>query len=593
MREYCQRTVGTVVLSPTRELATQIANEALRLMSHHGDWNVRLFIGGASRQTQLREFRSWRNRRDIVIATPGRLNDLLSEKDVHEAVSKAKMLIFDEADTLLDMGFKDEIRQIVQQLPPKTERQTFMFSATVSRDIRQIAKMYLKPAHTFIDCVPENESNTHVHIPQYVTAVSDASEQIPHILRLLAQDSLLHPDGGKAVIFLPTTKATQMFAMLLNSMRSALPWGVRGTQVFEMHAQKSQSARDRVSQDFRAARGPGYRVLVTSDVSARGVDYPGVTRVIQIGIPANKEMYVHRVGRTGRAGKEGRGDIILLPFERDYATLNLQDIPLKPNFVQDMQAEVEKLAAEFDAQPDVTTPPPSMPMSRPRRRFDGRNDDQQAHSRMPSIQKPVLPRIQAMAETLKDRVLPMLSEFDINEVLASQLGFYTGHTMDIRATKWQIYEGLRQWCSDGLGAAEPPSIGRSMLTKLGITEASRNDRRFDNGRFGGNGRQAQFQHRDRQFGGGNFGRSQYGGNDRYGDRAPRSYGGDRFGDRAPRSFGNSGGDRYGNSGSDRYGDGGSRGFGFDRRSPREFSPRDRPSFRNNSGNSNSDSDLPY
>ena len=577
MAQYAKTSVGAVILSPTRELATQIATEAIRLMHHLKEWDVRLFIGGANKGRQLLDFK--RGRRDIVVATPGRLLDVLSEPVTRDSISKAKFLVFDEADTLLDMGFTDQIRSIVDLLPPKEERQTFMFSATVSREIRQIAKATLRPKHTFIDTVPESEANAHVHIPQYFTVLKSAKDYIPHIFRLLAQDALLHPEGGKAILFFPTTRMTELFAIIIKAMSPSLPCGLRGTKVFEMHAKKTQVARDRTSSNFRNAKGEGYSILVTTDISARGVDYPGVTRVIQAGIPSNKDGYVHRLGRTGRAGKDGRGDLILLPWETDWMHYQLQSMPLKQLSTSDLEHDLEKLATECDDKASQ----------------GGRSTF--SSERSPA---PALPRIQDFPSKLQDGILPDIGPAEVQDVFASQLGFYAGHSQDIRVSKSQILSGLTDWAVGAFGLSEPPSLSPTFLTKIGFGGSSGS--RYGNS-FGGPGRRS-----DSSFGGSDrrsdssFGRpnrrsdsfesGQY-------DRLPQSgrrqsfspdragFGsrGQSYNDRGP-SFGARGSFRSGSDSNDAY------------RPKRDFGGRGResfkPGFRSRGSRSYDDGgDLPF
>ncbi|KAK9895498.1 DEAD-domain-containing protein [Cystobasidium minutum MCA 4210] len=465
MARYTKDTVGTIILSPTRELATQIATEAAKLMTHCKGMDVRLFIGGASKGMQLRDFE--RRRRDIIVATPGRMNDMLSIPMVRDQVAKAKVLVLDEADTLLDMGFKDAIDSIVEHMPPKGERQTFLFSATVSPEIRKIARSTLRKDHKFIDCVPLNETNTHLHIPQYSSVLPSADQQFTHIARLLAHDALLNPQGGKAIIFLPTTKMTELTSMLVKAMRPSLPWGIRGTRIFEMHSKKTQSARDRTSEEFRSQSGPGYSILVTSDVSARGVDYPGVTRVIQVGVPGSKDTYVHRVGRTGRAGKAGRGDIVLLPWEESYIRSTLQDIPLKPIDTEGLQAELETLATELDANPPRMNAAPA-PMARSR--FGGRAPP---GSSVSAMQHPVLPRLQGLERRVTEDIIPEISPLDASEAFGSQLGFYVGRSPELGMSRGEIYEALQEWATTGLGLAQPPQVSQKMQQMLGLGKTNR------------------------------------------------------------------------------------------------------------------------
>ncbi|ELU39993.1 RNA helicase [Rhizoctonia solani AG-1 IA] len=359
VRAFTRTDAGALIISPTRELATQIANEALKLTHHHDGFEVRLFVGGNSKREQMR---GWlRGRRDIVVATPGRLRDLLqSEPSIPEGLKNTPMLILDEADTLLDMGFRDDLEDIISYLPKSPERQTMLYSATVSRAIQQVARSTLDRNHEFINTVQEEESPVHAHIPQYHTVLPRAEDQVPHILRLLAHDQLTNPGKSKSVIFLPTTKMTQMYASLLRELaRDTLPAG-RETQIYEIHSRKDQDSRSRTSDRFRKDTS-GASILVTSDVSARGVDYPGVTRVIQVGIPSSSDQYIHRVGRTGRAGTEGRGDLVLLPWEIGFVTWQLTHVPMKPTTVKQVEAEVLALAAKHDENPSAFYTPPPVP----------------------------------------------------------------------------------------------------------------------------------------------------------------------------------------------------------------------------------------
>jgi ATP-dependent RNA helicase MSS116 len=511
--EYAKRNAGAVIISPTRELATQIANEAVKAMHNLDRFDVSLFVGGANKIKQLREFR--RGRPDIIVATPGRLVDLLqSVPEVANVLGGTKTLILDEADTLLDMGFKDDLDTIVSYLPPKHQRRTFLFSATVSKDIQRIANSAMRPKHAFIDCVPENESNVHEHIPQYHTVVPSASLQIPHIIKLLAQDQLLHPEGGKAIIFLPTTRFTILFSNLLASLRRHLPWGAR-TEVFEIHSKKDQKQRDAASQGFRHTKG-GYQVLVTSDVSARGVDYPGVTRVIQVGIPSTRDIYVHRVGRTGRAGKAGRGDIVLLPWEVGYINQHLHDLPLKDAPIDEFNRELAGLTAHYDANNEV------LPQSEPAP--TARHLHNNKFSRPPGrIQPPVTDRLAGLENDLTRNVLPGLDESAVGETFASLLGYYAAKAPDLRITKAVVLKGLQEWAMEAGGMSREPYVSDQFLQKMGFNSTkNRGKPRVTNYRDSG---EAPWMGRGKTAGRGGYGASRgggsFGGYSGDGGRAPR------------------------------------------------------------------------
>lgn len=474
-RAFVRSDVGVLIISPTRELATQIANEALKLCTWHKEMEVRLFVGGMPRIRQLRDFQ--RGRKDIVVATPGRLKDLLSEPEVREAFNKTDMLILDEADTLLEMGFSKDLQFIINELPK--ERQTLLFSATVSSEIAQIARKSLKPNHELIDCVPKNESNVHLHIPQYYTVLPSAAEQIPHVLRLIAHDQLINPES-KVILFLPTTKATMLWATILREMNSSLP---ERTAVHEIHSKLDQNQRSRASDRFRRDNRPS--VLVTSDVSARGVDYPGVTRVIQIGVPNSGEQYIHRVGRTGRGGRAGgRGDLVLLPFESRFVD-ELRQIPIQPVTTEELKEQL-------------------LPMT-------------------------TAENLAAMTTKLQG-FLPELDPEALEEVFTSQIGYYLGRGDVLHQSGHRILDGLKEWSVEGMGMEAPPHLSANFLAKLGLKEGRGGG--GGGGRFGrGGGGGGGFGRRD-GGGGGGFSNSRGG----YGDRSAGG-GGSGFG----RSSG--GGDR--------------------------------------------------
>ena len=344
--------------------------------------------------------------------------------------------MLDEADTLLDMGFREDIERIMKMMPPTTERQTFMFSATVSKPIQQIARQVLDQNHAFINCVTE-ESPVHAHVDQYHTVLPSPKDQLPHILRLLAHDQLTNPKLSKTVIFFPTTKMTQLFHTLLNEVaRTTLPAGGK-TRFYEIHSKKSQDQRTRASNGFRS-HDLGASVLVTSDVSARGVDYPGVTRVIQVGIPPTAEIYVHRVGRTGRAGTAGRGDTVLLPWETGFVTWEMSSIPLKTLTVDQMKSQVEELAAETDKQTTHGT------------------------------KQPYLTTVKSVEEEVKE-LLTMVDDEAAKETLLSSLGFYLGKTGQLRVQPQVIVDGLKKWSVGALGLPEPPFIPGGLLARLGAS----------------------------------------------------------------------------------------------------------------------------
>ncbi|KAI9137385.1 P-loop containing nucleoside triphosphate hydrolase protein [Paraphysoderma sedebokerense] len=288
------RRTSVLVISPTRELATQIASEGKRLAKFQ-PFQVHCFVGGTEFKANERTLKM--GRADVVVGTPGRLIDLIDRSKKFEwKIRDLQVLILDEADRLLEMGFREDIEYIISKLPK--ERQTFLFSATYPPNVRQLADEVLKPEHEYIQCTPSTNI-TNTAIRQFYT-VSPMNKQ-PALLHSILQNQLLR-SSGKVIVFFPTTKMTQFYAGLLKSA---------GLDVLEIHSGLTQNRRTRISNLFRTSKPKVPRILLTSDVSARGVDYPDVSLVIQMGIASSKDIYVHRLGRTGRGGKEGTGLLML------------------------------------------------------------------------------------------------------------------------------------------------------------------------------------------------------------------------------------------------------------------------------------------
>lgn len=320
------------IVSPTRELASQIALEASRLTKYY-PFKVHCFVGGESKMRQLRQLE--RGRCDIIVGTPGRLNDLLqTEKHFKKLCQTTKVVVLDEADQLVDMGFKEEVRRLLRQLP--RQRQTLLFSATLSDEVKgSIGDFALNKDYKLIDTVGEEDVNTHMHVKQSAL-IASYRDQVP-LLRNLLRDYKA-ANSGKVIVFLPTTKATMFYGQLF---RYLLP----ERDVMDIHSRKSQEQRTRITKRFKSARNG--TILFTSDVSARGVDYPNVSLVVQIGIPSSRNQYIHRLGRTGRAGKDGEGILILAPFEKPFVEKVIGDLPVQnlipPEFDEEYRLETEKL----------------------------------------------------------------------------------------------------------------------------------------------------------------------------------------------------------------------------------------------------------
>ncbi|CAM8978918.1 unnamed protein product [Rhodiola kirilowii] len=277
-RKNSQMGPTVLVLSPTRELATQIQDEAGKF-ARSSRISCTCLYGGAPKGPQLRDLDRGV---DIVVATPGRLNDILEMKRIN--LSQVSYLVLDEADRMLDMGFEPQIRKIVKQIPAR--RQTLMYTATWPKEVRKIAAdLLVNPVQVNIGNIDELVANK--SITQYVEVVPSMEKQ-----RRLEQILRSQEPGSKVIIFCSTKKMCDMLSRNISRQFGAAA----------IHGDKSQADRDYVLNQFRSGRCP---ILVATDVAARGLDVKDIRVVVNYDFPTGVEDYVHRIGRTGRAGATG------------------------------------------------------------------------------------------------------------------------------------------------------------------------------------------------------------------------------------------------------------------------------------------------
>ncbi|KAI5833827.1 DEAD-domain-containing protein [Schizophyllum commune Tattone D] len=341
--------VAALVIAPTRDLALQIEAQACRLLEGSG-YSVRRAVGGTDIKEERRQLLRGG---DILIATPGRLLDHLSSPDVFARFSNVSTLVYDEVDRLLEEGFKRELDAIVELLSKKGDvaRQTLMYSATLDDDVKEVASSHLQPSFEFIKTFGEDEAGTHEHVPQSYHFASFV-DSFPVAISVLQDDVKEHAIPGsekkstsKAIVFLPTTRQVDWATAVLKRIKG-LP------VVYDIHGRMTMQKRNFVADAFRKAESA---ILVSSDVTARGMDFPGVTLVLQVGVPNDADQYIHRLGRTARAGASGRGVIILDPSEQYFLSLpQIRRLPLKqaPSIAADrLQFLTDAVAATFSKIP--------------------------------------------------------------------------------------------------------------------------------------------------------------------------------------------------------------------------------------------------
>lgn len=280
-----------LILTPTRELAAQIGESIATYGADLGLEHAVIF-GGVNEKPQIRALKSGL---DILVATPGRLLDLMNRGYV--SLARLEIFVLDEADRMLDMGFIHDVRKIVAALPKK--RQTLFFSATMPPEIRKLSEQLMRdPVHVSVTPV----SSTADKIAQKVYYVEK-----PNKGKLLI-DLLSRPEMGRTLVFSRTKHGANRIARQVDGA------GIRCSAI---HGNKSQGARTRALEDFRTGE---LSVLVATDIAARGIDIDDVTHVINFDLPNIPETYVHRIGRTARAGAEGVALSFCMQEERPYLT---------------------------------------------------------------------------------------------------------------------------------------------------------------------------------------------------------------------------------------------------------------------------------
>ena len=296
------RTVRTLILAPTRELVNQIADN-LKLFVRKTALRINVVVGGASINKQQLQLERGT---DILVATPGRLLDLISRRAL--SLGQVSYLVLDEADQMLDLGFIHDLRKISKMVPAK--RQTMLFSATLPKAIADLASEYLTNPVTVAVSPPGKAADK---VEQYVHFVSGQN----HKTEILKETISANPDG-RAMVFLRTKHGAEKLMKHLEHV---------GFAAASIHGNKSQGQRERALKGFRDGE---VRVLVATDVAARGIDIPGVTHVYNYDLPEVPDAYVHRIGRTARAGRDGIAIAFCAPDEirllRDIERLMAIDI---------------------------------------------------------------------------------------------------------------------------------------------------------------------------------------------------------------------------------------------------------------------------
>mmetsp|Transcript_12880 Transcript_12880/g.36306 ORF Transcript_12880/g.36306 Transcript_12880/m.36306 type:complete len:627 (+) Transcript_12880:163-2043(+) len=393
-----------LVISPTRELAQQIGTETEKLLSFHKNYlkKVVVCVGGTNKN---KDTKSLSGTTPIVVATPGRLLDHLQTSGLAERMARLGTLIFDEADQLLDMGFRPDIERILRLLQPSRQtRQTLLFSATIPDSVSEIAGIAMRRDYNFVDTVGEDTEQTHMHVQQQLMVTSQAL-QIEALASILERETKSNKDY-KIIVFFTTARLTGFLAELFNSVKSKT-----GYDVLEIHSRKSQKQRERASEEFRKRKNA---IMFSSDVTARGMDYPDVSFVLQVSL-TDRSQYIHRLGRTARAGKDGKGGLLLADYEQHHMVRKeLADMPL-----------------------ESTTIP-----------------------KLDNASAAVTRAIQNVSTTKELRI-------SAEQAYRAWLGYYNGHLKKVKWDKKTLVQQANMWGVE-VGLTEQPSLQKRTIGKMGL-----------------------------------------------------------------------------------------------------------------------------
>jgi ATP-dependent RNA helicase MSS116 len=396
--------VAILILSPTRELALQIAKECDAVTAQlKPRLECHTAYGGTAKDSALKRFLNADPK--VVVATPGRLNDYLSDDFVRDKFSDMRTLVLDEADQMLEAGFLPAITQILNALPPKSRGwQGMCFSATIPKKIEAFLPKVVKPGHTRLSTVNPDEVPTIDLVTQHSVIVPSVADVYSILLTLLRKEYELSPSNFKAIIF----GTTANMVALMHSLFSQILGGNSDMQVFQLQSRLSQSARTKTTNEFKAATAG---VMFASDVIGRGMDFPNVSLVIQVGLPSSGDQYVHRVGRTARAGNEGRAIILLTQRESFFLKVH-KHLPVSPY-------------------PNDLSP------------------------------------LSAGAESTVEAAFNKVDESTKAKAYQAWLGFHKGSTKQLQLTNEGLVQQANEYAA-AIGCPEPPMIEKKIVGKMGL-----------------------------------------------------------------------------------------------------------------------------
>lgn len=360
-RRPSARDTRALIISPTRELAEQIAAEAEKVTRGTGIV-VQTAVGGTQKREKLRSIQRFGCH--LLVGTPGRLKDVLSDQYTGIEVPHLKTFVLDEADRLLDEGFAPDIEDISNLLPDRTkvDRQTLMFSATVPQEVMSMVRRNMKPEFRVLKTVREDETPTHLKVPQKAVVLSGLENAMPAVFEI-ARNSWLQDQSEpgsekppfKAIVYFNSNCEVSLGYETFFQLRKLLRYRrienpLDKMDFSELNSRLTQAKRTHNANRFREMKSG---ILFSSDVTARGMDFPNVTHVIQVGIPRDRPSYIHRLGRTGRANKSGEGWLLMHQLEMGNFRSKLRDLPIDRSDKSLTTADIDMTAEGLLEEPDT------------------------------------------------------------------------------------------------------------------------------------------------------------------------------------------------------------------------------------------------
>lgn len=382
-------------------------------------------VGGSQKSMGLRRIRE--EGCHILVGTPGRLNDVLSDPYSKVRAPNLSAFVLDEADRLLDQGFAPDIATIQDALPNRREvdRQTLLFSATVPREVMSIVRKTMKPNFKFVRTVQEGEQQTHEKVAQKLVNVKGLENLTPALVELCHREisQTTNAKPFKAIVYFGATADVSLTSRALLNLKDPEASVFHGhplypAKIIEMHARLDQRQRTRAAEAFRNAN---CAIMLSSDVTARGMDFPGVTHVIQVGLPPSEEQYVHRIGRTARGQNTGEGWLLVSGPEMREVRSKLRSMPL----TRDETLETAKVDMTQDAQ----------------------------------LSEQTAKILTQVGEALRNVPRPLKAQAYVANIGLNQW----------QPNKQALLDAMNNRAKYGWGMTEPPMIGEGLARKMGLS----------------------------------------------------------------------------------------------------------------------------